>query len=153
MLPRVIFTSTRKIRHYRPPIPKTQIFQKSNRGKIVCFFFQEENSLKRCAIVDLVHFKHTRSRQEKKMKKQKHCKALSIGSRKSDIPTYLVTYVFVCLSTVYVGPSIGTKKQTQLRTPPPASFCAHLIRKILLLDQQIFDDDNNNIIRSQSVVQ
>ncbi len=42
--------------------------------------------------------------------------ALSIGSQKSDIPTYLVTYVFVCLSTVYVAPSIGKKSRHTLCT-------------------------------------
>ena len=44
-------------------------------------------------------------------------KVLSIGSQKSDIPAYLVTYVFVCHSTVYAGPSIGKKIKTYQHTP------------------------------------
>ena len=47
-------------------------------------------------------------------------KALSIGSQKSDIPTYLVTYVFVCRSTVYVAPSIG-KNSRHTDIPIPSS--------------------------------
>ena len=48
-------------------------------------------------------------------------KALSIGSQKSDIPAYLVTYVFVCHSTVYAGPSIGKKIKTYRHTPCPTT--------------------------------
>ena len=44
-------------------------------------------------------------------------KVLFIGSRKSDIPAYLMTYVFVCHSTVYAGPSIGKKIKTYRHTP------------------------------------
>ena len=44
-------------------------------------------------------------------------KVLSIGGWKSDIPAYLVTYVFVCHSTVYAGPSIGKKIQNYRHTP------------------------------------
>jgi hypothetical protein len=47
--------------------------------------------------------------------------ALSIGSQKSDIPAYLVTYVFVCHSTVYAGPSVGKKIKTYRHTPCPTT--------------------------------
>jgi hypothetical protein len=48
-------------------------------------------------------------------------KALSIGSQKSDIPAYLVTYDFFCHSTVYAGPSIGKKIKTYRHTPCPTT--------------------------------
>ena len=47
----------------------------------------------------------------------------SIGSQKSGIPAYLVTYVFVCHSNVYAGPSIGQKINTYIPTYPSSVWC------------------------------